>query len=182
MTRVIISAVPWELRRAQRAQELAAVTGGEIVWDELHSGYDTYVRALMAAGHEPAIFLEDDLILADRFVDRIEAEIALRPDSVINFFSYWLKRGGWKPPIRYTANLCHYLPAGVAYSMSRFAPQWNLVRSWPKADQDMLVRDWLIREDRKYWLRAPSLVQHESWSSVTASYRSSARQSPTFQE
>ena len=177
---VFIQAVPWWPARTKNAIALAQATGGTVIWDEHQSGYLTYLKVLEAVGDSPAVILEDDVELSAHFDDIVDEAVDSRGDSVINFFSYRWKRGGWRRGNTYTANVCHYLPEGAAASLLEGAEQWNSTRTWRLPDQDMMIRDWLVAGARDYWFHVPNPVQHLTFPSVTADYRSLNRTSPTF--
>ena len=52
-TPVFIRAVPWVAQRAANARRLKLMTGGRIVWDTTHSGYENFIYALRYARHPP---------------------------------------------------------------------------------------------------------------------------------
>jgi hypothetical protein len=182
MTEVLIMAVPWVPERTLRAVKLMHLVGGRIVWDEKHDGMDTWLRTLDEAGIEPVIILEDDVILSSRWQEAVEAEIDDHPTSVIQFFSRGkddlIHGSRWRPGSSFSMNQCYYLPAGAAWSLRLFADTWMQEHPGDNG-YDLLMAAWLKSTGQRYWLRVPSLVQHEEWKSQLGS-RSSKRQSTTF--
>lgn len=178
-TPVFIQAVPWRPERARRAEELAAATGGTIVWDQKRSAWSTWLMVLRAMGQGPAIILEDDVRLCSGWREKVEEGIADHPDSVIRFFSQG-GPGGWRPGIQYYCNPCSYFPKGAAASLR----EW--IRTHPTGHlrglHDHSVGEWLASRGEDYWTHVPSLVQHESFRSLIDPNRPLVRQSPTFEE
>lgn len=159
-------AVPWDQGRVRNVKAVKdAVPDLEVVWDQSHDAWDTYLRTLEHMGSDPAVMLEDDIILTSDWRSKVEAEIAQRPDDVIQFFSMRqadLEVGSrWEPGRTFLGNLCWYLPAFFAAELRRFFDDWG-----PKLDgthptgTDLAVADCLKRSGRKYWLVCPNLVDH----------------------
>lgn len=174
---ILIQAVPWDSDRLARANEIAKETYGEVIWDVTRSGFETLQRVLERAGDEPVLIIEDDVELCEDFIYRVEEVIESHSDEVVHFFSVHDIPAGRYPGRTFEYTQCFYLPAGDAASLLEFSKTWRWQGRHLRADQDMLVRDWL--GEREYWIEAPSLVQHEPWPSVTA-LRRNDRRSPTF--
>lgn len=177
-------AVPWEPQRAQRAKELQQQTGAEIVWDTNRNAFDTWLKTLVAAGGDPVILLEDDVILAPGWRAKIEAALEGHRDHVVQFFSMRKKDqtegSRWEPGRTYLMNQCHYLPAGEAREVLAISKDWPLRNPKHPTGTDMAFADAMARRGMQYWLHVPSLVQHEDWPSEINSRRPRNRQSKTF--
>jgi hypothetical protein len=170
-TPTYVMSVPWIQDRVRRTKQLHQDIGAIVVWDETRNAMDTFRRMLeliVEAGDEPAIILEDDIILCTNWRERVEAVIAEHPNQICQFFSMeseesarWLGsrecRGSG-----FIANLCVYLPAG--YASQLLAHSYTYVEEHPEhpTANDFVIRDWLQRRKEKYWLEVPNLVQHES--------------------
>jgi hypothetical protein len=180
---VLIRAVGWVPERADNAHELRRATGGRIVWDTSHDGYDTFLAALAFQGSRDAVHLEDDVTLTSGWRAKAEAVIAGRPDQVIQFFSRRqadLTVGSREEPARtFLAAACFYLPGRLAPGMRAYAA------TWPKRAEhptwwDYAAQEYLVERRETYHLHVPSLVQHRSWRS-TLGPRSTRRMSASFQ-
>jgi hypothetical protein len=181
MTRFILKLVP---EREQWLGEIAAqIPQLEIVRDQTRNAMDTFMLALLTAGDDAAVHLEDDIELTGDFLAKIEPEIAQRPDRVIQFFSLRkndAELGSREMPARsYLMNQCVYLPAGYAGELFAYQPGWMRTHNDPNGC-DLVVAHWLVERRERYWLHVPSLVQHRIARSVIDRRRSSKRQSPSF--
>jgi hypothetical protein len=177
-------AVPWVPQRAVRAKGLMEQTGGEVIWDRTQNIFETWCSVMSAAREDPVIVLEDDIYLCDEWREKVEHEIAARPDSVIQFFSMRgkdLTEGSRLEPGRtYLMNQCHYLPGGTASALLTHAQTWRERRPDDEDAVDWIVAEWLQQQNLKYWLHVPSLVQHEPWRSEVNTRRPRNRQSSSF--
>lgn len=183
MTRVLIQAVPWEQSRVKNAVALARAVGegAEIVWDEQHSGFETFLKVLRTAGDDAFILLEDDVELGANWHERIAEEIAARPDVLIRGFTTKdliygsrLVRGDY-----YSYNQCTYFPAGYAKAIL----EWLGDRR-PKSYlefHDFVVKRFLSSRDEQFWQVVPTLVQHKPFESVVDPSRRRSRQSTHFE-
>jgi hypothetical protein len=184
-TPVFIMAVPWEPQRKQRATELADQTRGKIVWDSTHNAWETWRAVLKAVGDGPAIIVEDDVVLGDAWRFHVEKEIHRHPRDVIQFFSLRDRdvnvESHWEPANTFMMNQCYYLPEGAARSLLNHSQSWPQEHPEHPTGYDLAMRAWMRDTKRKrYWMRTPSLVQHEPWRSEINSRRPRNRQSPSF--
>lgn len=181
MTQIIIRAVP------ERAEFIDYLKGHlpQARWcmDQTRNAFDTFASALAMAGDSACVHMEEDAILTVGFQEKVDAEIALRPDRVIQFFSM---RGadlteGSRWDRSFLAAVCFYLPAGYSRSLLDYAKTWA-GRSQHPTGLDLTVSDFLRARKEPYWITCPSLVQHRVARSVIDSRRSSKRQSKTFRD
>jgi hypothetical protein len=179
--RVICQTVPgspWMLYLRAKLPGLIEVV------DPHKDAYGNYIRSLEIQGDEPAIHIEDDIILTTHFLAKAEAVIAEHPRDIIQFFSMRkddaTKGSRWDR--QFSMNQCTYLPRYTALDIAAYAEPWRT--RYPehrRGGYDLMLRDWLKGRNEAYWLHVPSLVQHREAKS-RISPRSSRRQSPTFQE
>ena len=185
-TPTYLMAVPWDPTRVKNVKGLVEQTGATVVWDQVQDSMETWMRMLRTAGEGPGIFLEDDIELTPNWRTKIEAAIAERPDDVIQFFS--IRKKDLELGSRYEAgrnfsmNQCYYLPPGAASDLLAYAPGWLLDHPESPNAYDWVMRGWMQRDRRRYWMHVPSLVQHKKWRSVIDPRRSSGRASVTFEE
>lgn len=172
MTRVLMTAVPWDARRLKSIKAVREqVPDLEIIWDEKHDAYDTFLRTLAAAGQDPAIFLEDDIVLTTHWREKAESVIDHHTDEVVQFFSMRkadLEVGSrYEPGRSYLGNLCWYAPAGVAAGLTQFLPRWEpyLDGTHPTGN-DLAVADYLKVNKMRYWIEVPNLVDHRAGPSM----------------
>jgi hypothetical protein len=180
-TATFVMGVPWEPKRTKMAVELAQEAGAMIIWDRVHSGFDTWKRVLEAAGDAPMIVLEDDVALAPEWRELIELAIAERPGDVIQFFSMEprdLELGSrYRLGKSFFMNQCTYLPAGYARDLREWIGDREL-KNWVKL-HDNILGQWLQERDERFYVHVPSLVQHRVVPSVSAK-RKHDRRSPSF--
>lgn len=178
-TATFIQAVPWWPARTKNAVELARQTEGRIVWDTNECAFDTFQAVLREMGSSAGILLEDDVVLAPRWRNRVEEVIDEHRGEVIRFFSATPGDvSAYRPGKTYCMNQCTYLPARFAEGMLA----WMGTRR-PKRWLD--YHDWTIGErlnfcHQSYWNSVPSLVQHQPFQSLIKRGRSMKRQSESF--
>ena len=151
--------------------------------------YDEYGDAMKSYLHvcanivkgQPAVLLEDDIILTSNFKQKAESVIAEYPNTLINFFS--LSKKYTKPHIKrgreYCMNQCEYFPAGFSLKVVEAYDSWPLKDKEPNAYDYLVGYAWGYSKPYLVW--CPSLVQHREVKSIINSRRSTKRQSITFQ-
>ncbi len=154
--------------------------GMEEVPDQDRDAYTNYVRTLERQGSDPAIHIEDDIILTREFVRKVHTVIGQHQDRVIQFFS--IRKSDLAKGSRfdraYMMNQCHYIPANYGPEIVRFSALWAQQHPGDNGC-DTMLRDFLKSRHEPYWLHVPSLVQHRDAKSRLGP-RSTKRQSPTF--
>lgn len=140
-----------------------------------------YVCEHIIAG-QPAVLLEDDVVLTSNFKDKIEAVIVQHPDTLINFFSLSKKylKPHWKKGREYCMNQCEYFPVGFSLKVVEAYEHWGLKEKEPTAYDFLVGYAW--GSNKPYLVWCPSLVQHREVKSIINPRRSSKRQSITFEE
>ncbi len=153
----------------------------EWCYDRNRNAMDTFLAAMQMAGNDPVVHMEEDIVLTKDFVPKIEAAIAERPDTVIQFFSMrkddLLK--GSRYDRNYLMNQCFYLPAGYSTAIHDYYQFWGDKEKHPTGT-DSMICDYLKAGKEKYWIHVPSLVDHRVSKSAIDPRRSSKRQSLTF--
>lgn len=153
--------------------------------DATHNAMDTFRMSLAMIGDAPAVNLEDDIILCDNFRERILAEIAKRPDDVIQFFS--MRKDDLTIGSRYIRgaafcmNQCFYLPPKMSAELLEYMDVWQGYEQNPTA-YDYLMSDYFKLHKIKYWNVCPNLVDHKCAKSRINPCRSTKRQSLTFKK
>jgi GR25 family glycosyltransferase involved in LPS biosynthesis len=139
------------------------------------------MEALLMAGDDAAVHMEDDVILVDGFRQALEQEIDQRPGKVIQFFS--MRQADIEVGSRwdgnFIANLCFYLPATYSRQLHSYALTWP-GRVKDPTGTDLAIRDFLKWRRESYWIRVPNLVDHRIAKSLIDRRRSSKRQSKSF--
>lgn len=177
--RIIIRAV------RERAEFIAylqrELPSAEWCFDERRDAMDTFLRALNMAGDDPVVHMEEDVILCKGFLEKLEREIAARPENVVQFFS--MRKADLEIGSRWDNNFlmgqCFYLPRGVSRAIYDFHTLWPGKTIHPTG-LDNMVSDWLKSRKEKYWIHVPSLVDHRVTKSAINPKRSTKRQSLTF--
>lgn len=161
------------------------IPGLEICQDRKRDAMDTFLRALEMAGNDPAVHLEDDIVLARDFTARVEQEISRLPGDVIQFFSMRAKdlTEGSRWDRNFLMGQCFYLPAGWSLRVREFFGRWwPLNRNENPTGLDLMVGDYLRSVRQSYWIHCPSLVDHRNRKSAINPRRSTKRQSKTFKD
>lgn len=182
MTRFIVYAVP---EREPIVNYLRHhIPNLEVVWEDGAGAMSTHRRALLHAGEDPIVLMEDDVLLCRDFVQRAEGYVEQYPDTVMTFHS---RRGrdllgtydiSGRP--FYNAQML-YLPRGVAARLAAYHPDYQ--RQEPlSTGLDLLIGEWCYLNDRKIRVVCPNLVDHLPVVSAIRKGRSTKRQSRTFQD
>lgn len=154
---------------------------------EYHSNnaYRTFVRSLEMTGDEACLHLEDDVQLADDFLNKVISEVNKRPNEVIQFFS--MRKADLEVGSRYEAGSkflmaqCFYLPKGMSKYIANFASVYEERNpNMQGSPLDTMVADFLKINKITYWVVVPNLVNHRQIKSVIDPRRSTKRQSKTF--
>jgi hypothetical protein len=177
--RFIVRAVP---ERTEYIEYLKLhLPQAEWCYDQKRNAMDTFLRAMQMAGDEPCVHMEEDILLTDDFVAKINSAIQKRPDEVIQFFS--MRQADLDIGSRYDRsfimNQCFYLPATCSRQVLEFKDKWTDIAKHPTGT-DLMVNDWLKSLKKPYWIYVPSLVEHRVGKSAIDTRRSSKRQSKTF--
>lgn len=192
-TPAYVMAVPFIPERAKTAAALKREHNVQVVWDETQNVMDTFRRLLAkveadeADGQESGfLVLQDDIELADDWRARVEAAIAERPDTLIQFFSMRpadgspLAESGWRKGETFISNLCVYIPHGMASPLLEYSFEFTEKYPQFKTADDFVVRYFLRSRRQAYWMHLPSLVQHQKWVSAINAKRPRNRQSHSF--
>lgn len=131
---------------------------------------------------QPAVLLEDDIILTSNFKEKIEAVIERYPKILINFFSLSKKNvtPHFKKGREYCMNQCEYFPEGFSLKVVEAYERWEGKKENPTAYDFLVGYAW--GGNMPYLVWCPSLVQHRRVKSIINPKRSSSRQSITFVE
>lgn len=155
----------------------------EICRDVSRNAMDTFKMSLVQAGGDACVHLEDDIVLCENFVERVMAEIAERPNDVIQFFSMrtddMLVGSRYIPGSQFCMNQCYYIPDGMGRELLEFSKTWDGYKQNPTA-YDYLMADFFRANKIKYWNVVPNLVDHLPMKSRINPRRSTKRQSYTF--
>jgi len=178
--RVIVMTVPespWTAYLQARIPQL------EVVMDTTRNHFDTFLASLAHQGEDPALRLEDDIVLTKQFLAKAEAVIAMKPRAVIQFFSMRKDdpTAGSRWDRGFLMNQCCYFPAGYATELLEYAEAWRPAYPDHPSGTDLMVQHWLKGRKEPYWLSVPSLVQHRNTKSRIGA-RSTYRQSQTFRD
>ena len=161
---------------------LKQIPDAVVYYDRFGNAMKSYLHVCknIIAG-EPAVLLEDDIILTSNFREKIEAVISQHPDTLINFFSLSKKylEPHWKKGREYCMNQCEYFPEGFSLRVVEAYENWPLKEKEPTAYDFLVGYAW--GNNNPYLVWCPSLVQHREVKSIINPRRSSKRQSVTFE-
>lgn len=157
--------------------------GAVPIIDDGQGAMQSFLRAMQEAGADPALVLEDDIILTKDFLQKAQAVIRLKRFDVIQFFSRSAKDltvgARWRPGSSFSMNQCTYYPADLCNGLKSFHGRWKRLAEHPTG-YDLMVADYLAELRQRYWQHVPSLVEHRVGPSAIDRRRSSKRQSMTF--
>ena len=177
--RVIVKTMPKRLEFVSYLKK--CLPNLEVCMDEKKDAMDTFVRAMYMAGDDPAIHIEDDIILTQNFYKKALSVIRDKPFSIIQFFS--MRKAdltvGSRWDNTFMMNQCHYHPPFYSKMIGDYSKVWHRITEHPYG-YDTMMQDWLKGRKEKYWIHVPSLVEHRVAKSQIDPRRSSKRQSLTF--
>ena len=151
--------------------------------DKFHNAFKSY---LYVCEHiikgQPAVLLEDDVILTYNFKEKAERVIDIFPDTLIKFFSLSKKntKPYWEKGRNYCSSCCEYFPKGFSLKVVKAYESWPDKYKHPTAYDYLVGYTWGNNKEFLVW--NPSLVQHRVAKSIINPKRSSKRQSITFIE
>ena len=172
-----------ESRRAFVEETLKQIPDAIVYYDEFGDAMKSYLHVCKnIIKGQPAVLLEDDIVLTKDFKNKVEAVIREHPDTLINFFSLSKNytEPHWKKGREYCMNQCEYFPEGFSLKVV------EAYENWPKREEEPNAYDYLVGyawgSSKPYLVWCPSLVQHRQVKSIINPRRSSKRQSVTFEE
>lgn len=154
-----------------------------VYYDEFGDAMKSYLHVCKnIIKGQPAVLLEDDIILTSDFKNKVEAVIEKYPKILINFFS--LSKTKLEPHFKkgreYCMNQCEYFPEGFSLKVV------EAYETWPQRETEPNAYDYLVGyawgNSNPYLVWCPSLVQHRQVKSIINPKRSTKRQSVTFKE
>tara|TARA_B110000503_G_scaffold12308_1_gene16748 strand:- start:3150 stop:3734 length:585 start_codon:yes stop_codon:yes gene_type:complete len=153
-----------------------------------NTAYKNAQNAWKIAGDSPCVQLEDDVILCDDFINKINFAISERPNDVIQFFSMRKKDvtegSRYEPGGNFLMHQCYYLPQGMAEKVYNYSIEFEneCTQDEHISPNDLVTRYYFKKNKIKYWLHVPSLVDHRIAKSKIDPRRSSKRQSLTYKK
>ena len=154
----------------------------EVVVDHEKDGYKSFLKACKILNDTGGILLEDDVLLCENFLEKIE-NIVQEKDTVYNFFekpkTYFKtsKVGG----SNFLWMQCVYIPPKFGEKCINLYEEFKLnkPKKWQGMATDCLIAYVLTKYKMKYWRIRPCLVQHLPFKSVIGK-RPTNRQTPFF--
>lgn len=170
-------------RQAFVDEILKQIPDAIVYYDEFGDAMKSYLHVCKnIIKGQPAVLLEDDIILTSNFKNKIETVIAKYPKMLINFFSLSKKytQPHFKKGREYCMNQCEYFPEGFSLKVVEAYEHWSKREEEPNAYDYLVGYAW--GNSNPYLVWCPSLVQHREIKSIIDPRRSSKRQSITFEE
>lgn len=142
--------------------------------------------ASMRMTNNPAVHIEDDIILCDGFYEKIIEAVNQYPDKVINFFSlrqvdYEIGKPFLVAGSRFMMNQCFYVPAMMGPAIADYYERWPKKKIHPTG-YDILMADFFVENKMQYVQWFPHLVNHQETKSLINPRRSSKRTDKMFQK
>jgi len=145
---------------------------------------ETFMKSIEMSENDDCLNLEDDIVLCDNFLEKVNEVIAQYPDKIISFFT--LKKRPMGINIErgktFCMNQCVYIPKKRNKALLKYQPVWMKSKRGIEnpTGYDYLMGDLMDLLNETYVLYQPSLVQHMEMKSRINPKRSSKRQSKTF--
>ncbi len=153
-----------------------------------NTSYKNAQQAWKLAGDDSCVQLEDDILLCDNFLNKINKAINERPNDVIQFFSMRKKDitegSRYELGSNFLMHQCYYLPKGMSKKIYNYSFEFedSCEQDEHISPNDLVTRYYFKENKIKYWLHVPSLVDHRIAKSAIDPRRSSKRQSLTFNQ
>lgn len=145
---------------------------------------ETFMKSVKLSENDNCLNMEDDIILCNDFLKKVQAVIDKYPNKVISFFTLKNRPNGenFEKGRTFCMNQCVYMPAWFNKMLLEYYPIWLQTEKGkqPGYAYDYMMGDLLSLIDEDYILYQPSLVQHLEMKSRIDKKRSSKRQSKTF--
>jgi len=127
------------------------------------------------------LHIEDDAILCNNFIEKMQAEVEQHPEHVIQFFSKFdqdaTSESGFH--YRFVGGVCFYIPRALIKPIHRYVLNWHDRTLNPTA-WDVAI-GYMMREQKMfYWLVLPNLADHRVSQSIIDCNRQQDRRSNTF--
>ena len=186
--RYIVRHTDWVTERVQCVAEMKRqIPNLEVVNDSTHNAMDTFLDAMLAAGNDACVHMEDDLRLCSHFTDKIERAIALADDMPMQFYasSKTITTTTLRAGSTFSSTVCFYLPKGMSKAVYDFyCNEWMHSKYYEMHPTgfDIVVNRFFCAHGLKYIYYCPCFVQHEPWTSVINPSRSKKRHSIMFKE
>jgi hypothetical protein len=125
------------------------------------------------------IIVQDDVILTRDAYRKMTDVLDTFPGAVVQFFDRYAEAGP-EPGIyvqdadRWGGSCCYYLPPGMSRSIAAFAVRQRADPSYRGGDDDA-VREYLVREERRFVVVEPSVVEHGAYPSLVGLRRNPRR-------
>lgn len=171
-------------RDEYRPYREAHIPFAKVIMDTDGNAMHTFVALLRSVGESPALIMEDDVLVCHDFKRRVDAEIARRPQDIIQFFSRRKKDlevgSRWIPMASFSFNICFYLPQGYCKRLLQYYDRgWRRIAEHPTG-YDLMLGDCFAGEN--YWNVVPNLVDHRVGKSSIDSRRAKSRVSLTAKD
>jgi hypothetical protein len=153
-----------------------------------NTSYKNAQQAWKLAEDNPCVQLEDDILLCDDFLNKINKAVSERPNDVIQFFSMRKKDltegSRYELGSNFLMHQCYYLPKGMSKKIYNYSFEFedSCKQNEHISPNDLVTRYYFKKNKIKYWLHVPSLVDHRIAKSAIDPRRSSKRQSFTFKK
>lgn len=130
----------------------------ELLVDKEKKPVESFINQLKYISQYDSVLLEDDLILCEKFKDKIEEVIKQYPNYIINFFTdpdvYFLTHIN----DTFYYNQCTYYPKGIALKIATEMEKLREIA--PYAQYDVLENNALHHLGLTHIAYRPCLVQH----------------------
>lgn len=194
--KVAVQLAPWLQERVRNVAKLKDQLLAEGLYpaniaicpDQHRDPMRAFIGTLSALGESAGLAMEDDVLLCNGFLERVQEAVDQAPDNLpLQFFSLKptdVERGtGTRAPSSFSSTPCVYYPPGMAADLVDYyerTPLWRDGHPEHPTGTDLLVRDYLVKTKTPYWLVMPNLVDHQRFESAINARRSKSRQSVQF--
>lgn len=127
------------------------------------------------------LHIEDDAILCNNFIEKMQAEVTAHPECIIQFFSKFpddaTSSSHWHR--KFVSGVCFYMPCHLIKPIHRYVNNWDRRTLNPTA-WDVAIGYMLQELQMDYWLVLPNIADHRISPSIIDDSRPQDRRSNTF--
>jgi hypothetical protein len=198
MARQRLSAVVMTHPRRRTAAEKLALSAPcgllRVVMDPDPTGTPSVLRTALAAwsaiedGATHQLVVQDDMVLSESFLDRVQRAIEELPDAALALFALWDSRNGAAVRLgamagaRWVGAVNEYFPCVAIVLPRRYAEGFvayggQRLGGWP---DDILMHRYLSAHDVPRYVAVPNLAEHEDRGSISGNAFRGPRRSVCF--
>lgn len=160
---IIVNAVPERRKMIQHLKTL--LPNIEVIWDTDYRGSWWGLDQACRLATEDTLFLQDDALPCENFINLVDSAVSLRPGTQIQFwglYSQWVlpcekKNVTWIKWVHGGSGVAQFIPF---VHIKEFLYWANKNTEFTRKNSDLRLAIWRTLNQLPSWLTFPELVQH----------------------